>query len=624
MLKFEPGAVVTIPYSASSQLVWTINSQVSAGIYQIFNAPAGAISFSGNTSLSLIYPEWWGATANLSTDSSPAWNDAIIAAENVNGTASTVYCNGGYALYNTITSTNLQGGGSVPSIIGPYSSQSSGNTAACSLAWYGANGSSVYHQIGGYDVSMKGIQIGDGPSREFGKGVWLDSQNGGSTTSSSITSISRAVNTSVCPSTAGYTACVVTATLGTAQSTWASGLDIRVTNVTDSTYNGTFPIWYMADSTHAVYIQSGPVSSSSGGTISTASSNFQDLERYYGSYMQITPNGIPGISISSCTISTNILSCTLSAAADIQPAEWVSIQGSTDPVYNAYWQVNTVTGSTSFTAVAQEVTSEATTTSGTFYGQSTGMAFGTNTYALRTNSVCCSTLDHISVLSSGPTTGAISGFEFIGYNGNLENFSFTNTDVGGIQFGTLGSMAGTYMDDYSTSNNVTVAAYAGLSPRTTITNDEWESGPTAYFFASLVSGSYNASTLGPRGQFETCTQGIQNQAILIQGNAWEGAASDGVFISCLTNATIQSNIFVNANSATISSVTATGTSATFTYTSNQSLTHPFSVYGWGYFTGLTGVPAVLNGVEAQITAIGTNTITVASTMAAGTYSQSGA
>lgn len=64
----------------------TLSGVFEAGAYQAFTntgAGKGTISFAGNKTLREIYPEWWGAKADARTDSSPAVQAAINAAQTV-------------------------------------------------------------------------------------------------------------------------------------------------------------------------------------------------------------------------------------------------------------------------------------------------------------------------------------------------------------------------------------------------------------------------------------------------------------------------------------------------------------------------------------------------------------
>src|ERR1035438_7470485 len=187
--------------------------------------------------------------------------------------------------------------------------------------------------------------------------------------------------------------------------------------VSDSSYNGMFPVWYLTDSTHISWSQTGANSTSSGGTIlSQSGGDTSGLSVERNTFFE---SALAGVSISSASITSSILSVTLASPAIIYPNQWVWTTGSSDPVYNAYWQVLTVTSPTTFTA--QSIwSSEAPTTSGTLYLSTEGLSIGANSYANRSASVCCLTIEKNNFYGNPSTTGPWPLFGIVedGVNGN--------------------------------------------------------------------------------------------------------------------------------------------------------------------------------------------------------------
>lgn len=83
-LEFAKGARLKI---STASLV-TIVGSIDAGPFQIFtnaNAGQGTIGFSGNHSLNLLYPEWWGSSADNSTDNFGPLQAAATAQKTLGG-----------------------------------------------------------------------------------------------------------------------------------------------------------------------------------------------------------------------------------------------------------------------------------------------------------------------------------------------------------------------------------------------------------------------------------------------------------------------------------------------------------------------------------------------------------
>ena len=105
-LDIKKGAIFT---DDASNATLTINGSLTAGLYQIFDwgTGSGLVTF-GSGSVEAVRPEWWGATGDLSSDSTAAFNAAIQAHR-------TVVFSGEYDIQSTITidttSQTLKGDG---------------------------------------------------------------------------------------------------------------------------------------------------------------------------------------------------------------------------------------------------------------------------------------------------------------------------------------------------------------------------------------------------------------------------------------------------------------------------------------------------------------------------------
>lgn len=81
VLRFESGGSIVL-----GNYNLTVNGTIDAGRYQIFTcAGSGVVSFATNYTMTTYYPEWWGAVADASTDSSTAIQQTIDAAETNSG-----------------------------------------------------------------------------------------------------------------------------------------------------------------------------------------------------------------------------------------------------------------------------------------------------------------------------------------------------------------------------------------------------------------------------------------------------------------------------------------------------------------------------------------------------------
>lgn len=103
--KVVPGALLQI----ATGKTLTIGGPFEAGLYQVFSG-AGSVVF-GTTSNKRVYPQWWGAIANLSTDATNAINAALNA---FNGLGGTVVISGRFAHASPLImkqKTTLEGDG---------------------------------------------------------------------------------------------------------------------------------------------------------------------------------------------------------------------------------------------------------------------------------------------------------------------------------------------------------------------------------------------------------------------------------------------------------------------------------------------------------------------------------
>ena len=261
-ITFASGAVIKTPATNS----WTINGMINAGRWQIFNS-GDVVSFWSNASLKEVYPEWWGADPTGANASAVAWQDAVNSVQRVNGLGGVVSCpNANYSIENTVTSFAPDTASGV-SLIGP-DSQNNNSAGACSLKWAGPVGGTVFHYIGGHQGVIKNITFN--ANGIASRGLWLDSENGASASSSSITSVVRScLAGTTCGTGQGNIVTVTTSSVPTTAG-WLSGTDLTLAGITDTSFNGVFPVWYQVDTNHYVFSQGGPLASSSGGTAAVA------------------------------------------------------------------------------------------------------------------------------------------------------------------------------------------------------------------------------------------------------------------------------------------------------------------------------------------------------------------
>ena len=325
--------------------------------------------------------------------------------------------------------------------------------------------------------------------------------------------------------------------------------------MTDASYNGMFPVWYQTDSTHISWSQTGADSSSSGGTVQTAiGGDTSGLNVIRNTFYE---SWLTGISISSASISSSVLTMTLASPAIIYANQWVWTTGSSDPVYNGYWQVLTVTSPTTFTA-SSVWPSEAATTSGTFYSSNEGMSIGGNAFANRGASVCCLNIEKNNFYGNGTTTGPWPLFGIVedGDNGNTKNFYSKGNLFNGLRIVWQNINGGTFISDGDHGSGIVDALFASsVNGTMLIENEEWESALGSneheYVLANMPSGSYNASTAGVNGQFELNGTNVVGTAEL-SNNSFQlsNYASDGVALSTGASLILRGNTFYENGSTT--------------------------------------------------------------------------
>lgn len=530
-------------FNLSPGVVLSLNSPFAAGQYQIFYG-SGTVSFASNPTLSEIYPQWWDQTVPgaSSANDTAAWQAALTAASNIGGFGGTVSCpNTTYSINNTLTSFSSDTAHGI-SLKGPDSQINNAN-GACSLDWTGVVGGTMFHYLGGHLGKIQNVNFN--ANARAGQELWIDTAQQ-SSASTTISAITRSSN-------------VVTATLAAAE-TWPSGTNVQLAGVTDPSYNGIFAVWYQTDSTHISWSQTGADGSSSGGTIQTAvGGDVSGLKIQRSSFYTAVQSGV---SISTQTISGNVLSVTLSSPQLVYPNEWIWETGSSDPVYNAYWQVQTVTSPTTFTAQSFEVTSEAPSTSGTFYASTAGLVIGSKALSGINNSVCCMNVEEDvfeGPYASGANPWTLFGTEIIARS-NTKDFTFKGNSFGPLRMAIMGGGAGIFQSEGDGGQAIIDCIWCLTNPGVARINgggNDWEpldggEYDHPYVFANIQSGSFNASTLGPNGQFEL-NAGIGNNATVELSNLdlEEGQyATDGVAVSTSATLRIINSIFGEEYSTT--------------------------------------------------------------------------
>ena len=532
-ITFAAGAVIKTPVAST----WTISGTINAGRWQIFNS-GDVVSFSSNASLKEVFPEWWGADPTGNIPSAVPWQDAVNSVQRVNGLGGVVSCpNATYSIENTVTSFAPDTASGV-SLIGP-DSQNNASSGACALKYTGPVGGTVFHYIGGHQGVIKNITFN--ANGIASRGLWLDSANGAAPSSAAITSVVRSCKSGTsCATGQGNVVTVTTASVP-ASGGWLSGTDITLSGIADTSFDGVFPVWYQVDTTHYVFSQGGPLASSNGGTAAVAPSG--DIAGIKLEHVGIYAMASQTASISSCSVTSNVESCTLSAPVLQYPNEWTWTSGSSDPTYNAYWKLTSVNSATTITATATVVSSEASTSSGTFQGPSSAISLGSNQLSLVNNSVCCTDFDDVAVSGYGVSPTPLVAYEWDG-SANTKDFLLKNVSMSHVRIGFAAFATGGYFEcNNCAGGSVTDALYAAsVQGNVHIFDAEWEQIGTAYIFASLPSGSYNAFAQGTSGQFElnNSTGTVDMDNVRVEALTY---APDGVALSIGGNVILKGNIF---------------------------------------------------------------------------------
>lgn len=525
IFKMESGG----SFSISPGAILSIAGNLTAGRYRIFFG-SGSVSFAISRFVTELYPEWWGADPTGTNDSAPAFNAAGKAATTLGGSGGEVSCGGGiYILDNTVT---VVGKGTANGVlfVGPDATYD--NQGVCTIDWNGVNGGNAFHFIGGHMDGLKNVEIASRPSN-LGNAVWWDVAQYKPTTPVKISSITRSSSS-----------CVVTVTTSAAHGL-ANGKNFTVAGVADSSFDGTFPLWYTSTANKLTYSQCGANSTSSGGTLQEVQSS-EDGPYADNVHVGLNPYTTLATAITSCSISSRVLTCRTPTPILGYPNQWVWISGSSDPVYNAYWQLTNVMA-TGFTAAAQEVVSEAATTTGTIYGPQEAFAIGSGTTAYASYSVSGGLFKRIKMVSA---PNALVGYEFMGA-GNVKNFTIQDRSIiDNFRIGILNILGGTFTDKDSAYGSLVDGLYVGNASSLVSTGIETEGG--GYVFSGLVSGSYNASTNGTNGQFEVPSGASWPCSFTLLGDDFENGnyASDNVIGATTCNLFMNGNKFFFENSST--------------------------------------------------------------------------
>ena len=158
-LKFEEGTVFDIDANTTV----TINGDIDAGLYQIFNvanATNSLVSF-GTDAEKRLYPEWWGGAADGSTDNTDPINYALAAALAAGGGIVRLQ-EGTYdksGALNIGTGVKLLGQGATTTYIQNTASNINGINIAASARYVEIRDLYLYAHIGGADSTSIGLSF---------------------------------------------------------------------------------------------------------------------------------------------------------------------------------------------------------------------------------------------------------------------------------------------------------------------------------------------------------------------------------------------------------------------------------------------------------------------------------
>jgi hypothetical protein len=587
------------------------------------------VNFATNPNSPPINPIMWGADPTATLDSATAWSSALAAAENVNGWGGNVNCSQGTYLINN--SINYIGGNASGVQVWGPPSQNNNQASGSNLHWNGAPGGTIFHQIGGERVVVSGLNfqmIGANGVASNGLWVGINQQSGssGPLTPTSVTRSGSAGNqivTVVMPSAPG----------------WVTGQNITFTGCSDSTLGNvtglTWPIWYRNSTTSFAFSHNGTNGSITGCVISTVVSGTvtTDGKVGYGGN-SFWPEQTTGVAITAASITSHVLSITTASPMQMYPTRYVWIHGCTaDLNYNGEWQIIDTTaggGGTQFTLTAQEIATDSGSPTNCVIDPPWSSILFSPGNSLDTNSsVSNVTVSNNLFFGYAPVSPASGAHIEIDGVGNWKDFSLNNNQCSIAGYYFLAPGASNIQSKIDACNNVKIATFVGaFYGMANDIEDFQEENSTAFFVATMVSGSYNYATKGYAGQFELInSQGgsinFKNDDVAVFSFAPDGAAVvcpgpcklDTVNLQVLNNSPVTGYSITNSASP-VSTIVLTGPNAIPNSTGAELL-----------LEGFPGGSAFLNGLQLFVTATTSSTITAqmpglystSSATAAGTF-----
>jgi hypothetical protein len=587
------------------------------------------VNFATNPNSPPINPIMWGADPTATLDSATAWSSALAAATNVNGWGGNLNCSQGTYLINN--SINYIGGNASGVQVWGPPSQNNNQASGCNLHWNGAPGGTIFHQIGGERVVVSGFNfqmIGANGVASNGLWVGINQQSGssGPLTPTSVTRSGSAGNqivTVVMPSAPG----------------WVTGQNITFTGCSDSTLGNvtglTWPIWYRNSTTSFAFSHNGTNGSITGCVISTVVSGTvtTDGKVGYGGN-SFWPEQTTGVAITAASITSHVLSITTASPMQMYPTRYVWIHGCTaDLNYNGEWQIIDTTaggGGTQFTLTAQEIATDSGSPTNCVIDPPWSSILFSPGNSLDTNSsVSNVTVSNNLFFGYAPVSPASGAHIEIDGAGNWKDFSLNNNQCSIAGYYFLAPGASNIQSKVDACNHVNIATFVGAwYGMANDIEDFQEENSTAFFVATMVSGSYNYATKGYAGQFELInSQGgsinFKNDDVAVFSFAPDGAAVvcpgpcklDTVNLQVLNNSPVTAYSITNSASP-VSAIVLTAAN-----------TIPNSTGAELLLEGFTGGNAFLNGLQLFVTATTSSTITAqmpglystSSATAAGTF-----